>query len=190
MAPLPPNSTARVFFDYVTGNAVTSVEHTVGFRVASSLSDDGKQLAVSTFLNSIGAGTLVIGWRIIRARVQAAGSNFSQPIPLIAGLASLVGTFNSSAFGADREAIEWTWQGRSYSTGRRVDISLYGLAQALPVNFRLPVGGSSPAWVGNTVTQLNGAATEILAIDGAEATWYNYVNANYNSYWERRLRSN
>lgn len=189
MAPLPQNSTARVFFDYITGNAATSVEHTMGFRVASSMDDNQKQLAVSTFLNAIGATLLVVGWRIVRCRVQAAGSNFSLPVPLIAGLASLAGE-NLDAFSPEREAVEWTWQGRSTSTGRRVDVSIYGIAAAVPPNFRIPAGVGSPNWVNNTIAQLNGAATEILVIDGTEAIWYNYVNANYNSYWERRLRSN
>ena len=27
-----------------------------------------------------------------------------------------------------------------------------------------------------------------ITISGARAIWYPYVNENYNSYWERRLR--
>lgn len=147
------------------------------------------QTVLGNLLGAIGAANFRQGWRPLRARASASGSNFSVPVALIAPLSSFVGT-NGNAYSPRRETEEWTLQGRSTASGRRVDISLYGISTAFPDNFRLPVGGSSPAWVGSVVAFLNGpgAVSAPLAIDGTQAIWYSYINANQNSYWERQKR--
>lgn len=190
MAPLPPNTTARVFFDYVTANTA-GVEHTVAWRMPEAVTEpEDVQAAFADFLTALGAATLRVGWRVLRARYQEPLSDFSFPVPLITALETFVGT-SAVSFPTNREAEEWTWQGRSPSTGRRVDFSLYGITSAPPTNFRYPAGGASPAWVAATVNalqsfDLNGVPG---VIDGSVATWYRYVNFNANSYWERRLRT-
>lgn len=191
MAPLPQNNTHRMFFDYVTGNTTIATEHTMAVRYNPALRDvSDVQVDFLNFLQAITNGNLFQGWRVLRCRVQAAGSDFSLPVTVVATLASFVGTGAATPAGTD-EAKEWTWQGRSNTTGRRVDISMYGISAAFPANFRFPAGGSSPAFVANTVNVLNAKAIlgSFLTIDGSPPTYYSYVNGNFNSYWERRLRS-
>lgn len=190
MAPLPQSSTARLFVDYVTGNLATSQEHTVMMRSSGAITDDvPMQNAILALLQAIGPTNFRPGWRVLRVRYAAAGQNFSQPRTRVAGLASFLGTSGNAA-PPHTEALEYAFQGRSLTTPRRVDLSLYGIAQLIPDNFRFPVGGPSPAWVGAAVGVLNGNnAALYTAIDGTSALWYAYVNANYNSYWERRIRS-
>lgn len=190
MAPLPPNTTGRIFFDYATA-ATAGVEHTVAWRVPlGEFSSTVVQDNFLAFLQAVGAGNLRVGWRVLRARYQEAGSDFSTPLGLTPGLAAFVGT-SAVSFPANREAEEWTWQGRSPGTGRRVDFSLYGITTNPPANFRYPAGAGSPAWVGATVTALNNSSAlgRPTTIDGSFPIWYQYVNFNANSYWERRLRT-
>lgn len=187
MAPLPQNSTARYFFDYVTGNAATSQEHTVQMRVANPVTDVSAQDGFLALLNAMGTARFGNGWRVLRVRYQASGSDFSVPIALTASLAAFVGT--GGAVSPPSEAIELTFQGRSRVSGRRGDLSLYGtVGYSLTTNYRLTPGEAS--WVGAAVLELNQAEAGLwLAIDSTGLEWYPYANWNYNSYWERKLRS-
>lgn len=190
MAPLPANNTARIFFDYITGNQSTSKEHTVAWRSAGpGTTHEDVQSAFHGFLQTLGANTFVAGWRVLRVRVQEQGADFSVPVPVIADLGTFVGTAAGN-YAQNREAEEWVWSGRSATTGRRVDFSLYGIFTALPTNFRYPAGGSSPGWVAASIAYLNGQAPPVgpLVIDFSRPTWYSYVNVQYNSYWEEQIR--
>jgi len=190
VAPLPANNTARIFFDYITGNQATSKEHTVAWRsTGPGTTHEDVQARFLEFLQVLSPGTFVQGWRVLRVRVQEQGADFSVPVPMIAGLAAFVGTF-TGAYPQNREAEEWVWSGRSSTTGRRVDFSLYGIGTAFPVNFRYPAGGSSPNWVGPSIAFLNSADPPVgpLVIDFSKPTWYSYVNVQYNSYWEEQVR--
>lgn len=190
MAPLPANGTTRFFYDYVTGSGPFAKEHTLIQRVTGTPDTDAEtpQLALSDFLDSIGEGIFALGWQILRVRVQAAGTNFSLPVTMLTELQNFEGS--ASAIAAPDEAREWTWQGRSQTSGRHVDFSLYGLNAILPATFRYEAGGSSPAWVAASVASLNANnANFFKAIDNSPAVWYQYVNANFNSYWESEIRN-
>lgn len=189
MAPLPPNTTSRVFIDYITGNAATSQEHTLAIRGFGPVTNtDDVQARFLGFVQAIGAGNLPAGWRVLRVRLQQAGSDFSLPVDRTAGVAAFVGT--GSALAVWNEPRELTWQGRSFTSGRRVDFSVYGIQAPASDNYRFPSGGGSPTWVAATVNYLNGNPVGIwTTIDGTAPTWYPYVNVNYNSYWETRQRS-
>lgn len=187
MAPLPQNSTARFFFDYVTGNAATSQEHTVQVRCSNETSPEDAQGAFLDLLNAMGTARFGNGWRVLRVRHQPAGTAFSVPVTLSASLAAFVGT--GGAVSPPSEAIELTYQGRSFTSGRRGDLSLYGtVGYSLTTNYRLTPGEAS--WVGTAVAVLNSVESIVWrAIDGTRLTFYPYANWNYNSYWERKLRS-
>lgn len=190
MAPLPANSTGRIFFDYVTGVQTTSKEHTVMWRFdPANQTQLQAQGAFLQFLTLMTAGNFRQGWKVIRVRVAQPYSDFSFPVAVDGSLAGFVGT-NVSAYPQNREAEEWTWQGRSPTTGKRVDFSVYGISSAAPANFRYPVGAGSPAWVGQTVDLLNSFASTSapLVIDGTRPIWYQYVNEQANSYWEGQIR--
>jgi hypothetical protein len=84
--------------------------------------------------------------------------------------------------------------GRSPTTGRRSRLSLYGtslLNENFPPDFRLDVGNAGYGAVAAAIDVLNsapGEGTSFRSIDGSPVVWYEYANANYNSYWERRIR--
>lgn len=192
MAPLPPNSTPRVYFDYISGNAATSKAHTASLRMNQGTFDQAQvQALFAAVLASMGQDSFRVGWKVTSVRVQQANSSFSLPVPLIPGLSSFQGT-NAGAWTENQEAIEWTFQARSGASGRRVDFSLFGVYVTIPTNFRYVAGAvGSPAWVGNVVGLLNNTSTYPqlpVAVDGTRATFYPYVNANYNSYWEGEIR--
>lgn len=192
MAPLPQNNTALMYFDYTTGNTSTSQEHTFVVRTREVLTATqiaNVQAAAGALLTGITPGNLRQGWKVIRARKQDAGANFSLPVPLDAFLTAFVGTGPSSSV-ASAEALEWSFQGRSQTSGRRASVSIYGLVLGIPATLRLDAVGTG--WVGSAVGALNDASEASVgwdAIDGTQVSWYPYVNANYNSYWERELRS-
>lgn len=195
MAPLPPNSTARVYFDYDSGSGANALNHTVQVRYIGP-ADNGvaAQTAFLALLNAIGPGNFNAGWSVNTVRVAPFNQDFSVPVPLIAGLNSFVGT-DGTPLASFEEALEHTFQGRSPSTGRRVDLSLYGisfLAGQVPGDYRVQEGASGIGLiVRNAVTALtNGVSANqsFVAIDGTGPVWYGYMNVNFNSYWERRKR--
>jgi hypothetical protein len=184
MAPLPPNSTGRVWFDYVTGVGATSQEHSVMFRI-SDFDTDGDSWSTGFLgvLNGFGAGAFREGWKVLRGRVSAPGSNISLPFTPNAALRAFLGTAVAGGT-AVAEALEDTVQGRSLTTGRRVDFSLYKGTGFVDPTFRY---GAPPALL-TALSSLNIYGLGAV-IDGTLASWYTYVNQNYNSYWERELRS-
>lgn len=186
MAALPQNSTGRFLFDYITGGAPTSQEHTCAVRVTPDADASQPQADFLALLTAMGTARFATGWRVLRVRYQAAGTNFSVPLTLATALASFAGT--GGTISPPNEAIESTYQGRSFVTGRRVDLSLYGVVGfALTTQYRLTA--AEAPWLTGAVAAINAATTySYRAIDGTVPTWYVYLNWNYNSYWERRLR--
>lgn len=187
------NATHRIYFDYVTGNlSGVSKEHTVGIRIISAETTDVQaiqdaQVAMQQVLTTIGAPNLRVGWRVIRGRVQAAGSDFSLPFDLDASLENFVGSASNASWNSALEAIQYTWVGRSSTTGKRVRFSLYGLGYlTIDTNFRI-MPSEVPAVAGGVPDVLNAQPT-IVALDNTRPTWYRYCNVQFNSYWERRIR--
>jgi len=190
VAALPQNNTPRIFFDYITGAQATSKEHTVAWRYDGAvLPVPDMQVGFLGFLSALTPNLFVPGWKVLRVRVQEAGALFSLPVGINNFLATFIGTGNA-AYAQNREAEEWTWQGRSTTTGRRVDFSLYGLNTVAPPDFRYPVGTPSPAWVGAGVNYLNAFpnTNRPRVIDYTLPVWYQYVNEQNNSYWEEQIR--
>lgn len=190
MAPLPQNNTARVFYDYVTGNAPTSREHTLQVRVLDIDAVPAAHQALTNLLTALTPASFAPNWRLVRARFQAQGAAFSVPTVLPPGLATFTGS-SGATYDVRHEAVESTFQGRSPQDGRRVDVSLYRAAADALDRFRVESGASGiAAAVAAAVAALNdaGATGAFLTINGGQATWYPYMNENYNSYWERRLR--
>lgn len=193
MAPLPTNLTDRLWFDYVSGTQPSSQEHTFMVRCDFAVSPiEDIQEGVLEVLTGFGTNGYRTGWQVVRARVATAGNNFSLPVPLIAGFGTFIGT-GSSAYTARLEAVEETFQGRSSTTGRRVDLSLYRALADAAATFRVPGAASGPgSAIRAAVSQMNGMSASgaaFLAIDGSPATWYDYLNSNYNSYWEGDIRA-
>lgn len=185
MAPLPQNNTDRLFFDYITGSNATSVRHTVQMRIAPEVTDPAaSQASFFNLLSALGAGTFRSGWRVEGVRFQAAGTDFSLPLTLSANLQAFVGTGGSPGYLARFEAVEETFQGRSTTSGRRVDISLYRALSDANTNFRTGM----PVAVQTALSVASGSG-DFVCVDGTLPIWYTYINSNYNSYWEARVRS-
>lgn len=189
MAPLPSTATARIWFDYQTGD--TGREHTVQFRipgVSSGVLADA-QVSFGSVLTAFGADNLRATWRVLRCRYAALGSTIELPLTLNTFLSSFTGTA-AGAFAVDREAVEVRFLGRSPTTGRKASFALYGVRANLGLNnFRYEVGSIGfGVTAGLVVAELSNPANNFLAIDGNKPVWYPYSTLNYNSYWEAEIR--
>lgn len=191
MAPLPQNSTARLFLDYATGLSGAG-SHTMQIRyLGSDRSASAAQARVASILTAAGAPAFRQGWRIVAARTALAGEDFTVPQNLNSSLASFLGS-NTTPYPRRFEAREFTFVGRGVDGPRKTRLSFYGIAAAVAdlESFRGSIGApNTPAWANSAYAALVAASSPIVAIDGSQLVWYSYVNMNYNSYWERRLRT-
>ncbi len=190
MAALPQNSTPRVFFDYVTGSGTNAQQHTCAIRYNNAVATDTEvQQGFFSLLSSLGAAAgFRLGWRVVAVRLQAANSDFSVPTPLIANLSSFAGSSSASSFLTNRaESTQYRFDGRDFTTGRRVNLSLYGLALTPPDTFRLTRSTPVVAAALDTLAAmaLNG---QLVTISNQPPSWYQYLNVQQNSYWESELR--
>lgn len=184
LPPLPPNTTGRTWFRYTTGIAGTSQEHEVMWRYGAGGSPDDAQESFLIFLISLGAASFRAGWKVLGVRHSEPGSIVSLPRPLLSDLGDFEGTDTDGGYTLRWEAVELSFQGRSQFSGRKVDFSLYTARGEADSTFRAPMGDG-------ILSALNAAssAQALVTIDGTRPVWYPYVNYNYNSYWERTLRS-
>lgn len=188
LAPVADNNTDCWYLDYYTGHATTGVEHTWRMRLPPTAGVDGASGVFYHLLNAIGAANFWTGWKPLRMRYRASGSNFTVPAGMGASLSAFVGTGAMTNYTSSFEAVEHTVQGRSPSTGRRVDYSLYGIKLGgMPGAFRYLSSAGAPYtnWIAAHAT----LPTLVLTRDGSSATFYPYVNLNFNSYWETRIRT-
>lgn len=180
MAPVPPNSTVTYFFDYTTGR----VEHT--FQVRTNGASEAEVFtAVSEFLEAV-SNILPTTWALRGARRRGLGAQFTLPVSLSPGLAAFEGE-SATALSEVEETREWVWVGRGTLTGRRVEISLYGLILTVPPSFRYS-HVSGPPSLGGAALVLRSNSGVFTTILGDNAAWYPYTNVNFNSYWEGRAR--
>jgi hypothetical protein len=189
LAALNPNNTPRFFWKYRTSNV--GIEHTVMVRPAD-ITPTPRIAAEETLrqvLEALGSSFFRNQWRVFEGAVAAAGADFTAALPFIAGLNNFVGS-NVTTYNPDREAVEMRFVGRSPETGRKVSFSLYGVRGNLSVGtFRLNGAASGDGLlVRNAVAVLNNSQGAFRCIDGTIPVWYDYVNLQYNSYWERRIR--
>lgn len=180
MAPLPPNNTKRVHVDYTTGRR----QHTMQVRGHASSSPVGILSDVFDFLNTIKL-RLPTTWEVTGVRYTETGGSITLPIDP-SFLAGFSGENVDTPFEV-QETVEWVWVGRGLTSGRRVEISLYGILDNVPGDFRFNAETAAP-WVAASIAALNAAPEGFATIVPDNAQWYPYVNVNYNSYWETRSR--
>jgi hypothetical protein len=190
MAPLATNLSRRTYFDYVTSStALVAQNHTAMWRTAFDTADPGAvntQTKFLAFLNQYGTSGFWAGWQITGVRVSEGNQTFSVPVPLTAGLGAFVGTSSTAAAIVSSAAIEAVFVGRSPLTGRRSRFSIYGRAFINVGDFRDSASGPTLG----AVAELNDETPILLvALDNTRATWSQYNNYNYNSYWESALRT-
>lgn len=187
VAALPENATNRLFLDYVT-STVDGLEHTMYVRYnGSDRTGTAAQTLLKDFLNAIAPSALRLNWKPLRVRTQMAGEAFSFPQTMLPALGSILGS-NSSTFNRDRQADYVSFVGRSPTTGRKVLLSLYGLAAAIPGTLRTVGSSGGTNFVSLACNVLNAGSSPAVAIDGTTAVWYYYANHGKNAYWQKRLR--
>jgi hypothetical protein len=115
-------------------------------------------------------------------RYAGEGSDISSPI-LWTGDA----TYGTGTMPAVRAPLQVCWLGRD-SQGRRYRNFVFGLEFTVPDNYRSPAITGNIAANGLESLISSQALGVFLTIAGLAPTMYTYVDVNYNSYWERKVR--
>lgn len=181
MAPLPGNSTAVLYVDYTTGRRA----HTFQVRFDNVEGPSAAGEAALAFLEPL-ALVLPPEWAITGTRYRAIGSSITLPIQ-VAGLEDFTGN-GPASLAEVNEPQEWVWVGRGLVSGRRVEVSLYGLLLATPDDYRYTSANAPPSLNAARAALEGGAPSNFITIGGDLPVWYPYVNVNNNSYWETRAR--
>lgn len=175
MAPLPPNSTARVKVFYETCGHV----HTAQIRYKAPNTVDDVITAFNDLITACGG--MFYHSSFIDAQVAADGSNVFNPVaggwPVEWGGA----THDQSA---TAQYVDFV--GRSFD-GRRVRFSLFGAIYTVSgANYRTL--STEEPMVDDAVNVLNGAEGVFLSINGFQPVWKSYVDIGVNAYWRNQLR--
>lgn len=188
MAPLPENSTARLFLDYTS----MGVNHTVMIRLPSDATLGGIQQFAIDIADALRTRMLETD-SFFAARLSNVGSDFSFPItfPVLPGILTVAG----NVWGQDPQSTMLSIVGRSYSTGRRVRLQFFSPVSSTswPDDNRYNPGDSAPVdtFRTNVIGTLNGggiSGVQAVAIDNTAPGWYPYVNISQNAYWQREQR--
>jgi len=192
MAPLPQNSTNRLFLDYTS----RGIEHTAVFRPAGDLFGSD----ITTWAQSIAelmAFVMCTDDSVTSARYSETGTNFSLPVPFTPE----PGIRDPSGFtwAEDPESAFVTVPLRSQSTGRRGRLCMFtayrfgNLSVPWPSNNRFDPGENTIVdnWIATLKDLSQGASpyiTGLVVIDGSFPVLYDYLNISKNAYWERKQR--
>lgn len=178
MAPLPVESTARLFVDYTT----CSEQHTLmcRFGVGSSVGD--AIALVDAFL--IALDDFVLAATIDAARVADLGSTFTYPVSWTGAA-----TFGAGVGTHYKTANYLDFVGRSIG-GRRVRMAVFGAVFHADTvgtgDYRF--NATDEARVAAALAVLEASSTEPVAIDGDAAVWQQYANCGVNAYWRNNIR--
>jgi hypothetical protein len=175
MAPLPPNSTARLWVDYET----CGENHSAQIRLADG--EDPAE-AATEFGDLITAVTSMFFLStFLGARYAASGSNVSNDVDLVWPVTwgSAVGPHFASSRYVD-------FIGRSLD-GRRVRFALFGCnIEAEGGDYRIPAAASTA--VANGLEVLDNTEGTFVSINGFKPNWKRYVNIGSNAYWRNHIR--
>lgn len=191
MAPIDPNETARVWLDYTTGGGSTAQLHTIMMRHNGTGAGDAAAAldALAAFIGAAEPQSFFDGWQVTGARYSEAGSSISLPTGIPAGMVGFVGTGQELANRVS-QSREVRFVGRGTTSGRRVSLSLYGMVDNLfnEADFRVERTGA--AWVDRMLDVIEGQGVQLfVTVAGDRATFKDYANWQFNSYWEGALRS-
>lgn len=175
MAALEPNNTNRLWLRYSDG--VNEHELLVRFDDTTDKAD----LVMVELHNMFTAlEPAIFALSIAGVRVSAEGGLLSFPMPW-----SGDPSYGTGAMPAKEAPRQACFLGRS-SGGRRVRFFIFGADMTTPDLYRFnATGGWADALDVIVAAQTNGM---FLAIDGLAPTMYNYIDVNYNSYWEQERR--
>lgn len=175
MAPLPPDSTARVKVNYST----CGFEHTAMIRFKEPNTVDDVVTEFNALITAI--GSLFYLSSFIDAQVAVSGSNVFNPVaggwPVTWG--SGVGPNYATAHYLD-------FVGRSLD-GRRVRLALFG-CQSYTSGDDYRALSTESAAVDDAVNVLNDAEGVFLSINGFQPIYKSYANIGVNAYWRNKVR--
>lgn len=175
MAPLPPNSTARVKIQYNT----CEFDHELQIRYAAPNTVDDVITEFNSFINAIEG--LLFESTFIGAQVAASGSNVfndvagSWPVTWGSGVGAKVST-----------AWYYDFIGRSVD-GRRVRMAVFG-AKQISTTDDYRAFSAEVADIEAGVAVLNGAEGVFLSINQFQPIWKPYANSGVNAYWRNKIR--
>lgn len=177
MAPLPPNNTARTWTDYSDGIN----EHSLMVRFdATALSVADALGFVANFLLDISDSLYQL--TIIGARWAEQGSNIAIPVTWPGD-----STYGTNPLPPKDAPRELRWEGRDQG-GRKVSYAVYGTNITTPDIFRVISSGANLPNLGVLAINAGSAEGCFQTIGGNRPTMKNYVNVNFNSYWEAQMR--
>lgn len=174
MAALPVDNTQRFFLDYST----SLLSHTMMVRTTSATSAAAFSTFMNDFLTALAPELSVL--TVDGARVAQVNSNVS--IPITWSGAATYGTGSESAINRPRQLC---FLGRTVN-GRRARLFVYGGDFTMPNDYRIDRAANATIDAAYDVLELN--PQFFAAIDGLATVKYNYVDVNFNSYWERKVR--
>lgn len=176
MAPLAPNSTARVFVDYT----VAGHQHTLQCRFDAPNTPSDCLPVIGDFLTAF--GNQLYASTLVGVRYTVAGGTVSSPFSAV----GMPTSWGSGAATGNESAQYYDFIGRT-TGGRRVRVSVFG-AVNVSVNdvFRIPISGNPP-W-SDALDVLEAAEGVFIGIDGLQPYWHPYVNTGINAYWRNQIR--
>lgn len=172
MAPLAPNNTPRYRFHYTQ----IGVQHTHQLRTNASPGTAGG------FMNAY--------WTFFGSTIFGLVLDFVDWAPEGSDIFNVVLTgYEGEAYGAGVGGVEdipraYTFIGRSPG-GRRCRFVQFG-AKNVGGNYRVSAG--ELAEIDAVIALLQGASTNVLAIDGLQPLWHSYANVKEYDHWVDEVR--
>lgn len=179
MAPLPANSTPVLFVDYTFNGE----GHTMAFRGSVNATAAELAAVAQSFLDEA-ESLLADGWTVTGTRFRAQGTDFTVPGPTLGPLTPGGGPLNP--VNNPRYA---SFIGRGNLDGRRARIFVYGLTFPMQEDYRFGPTENGVLNSMRNVLQAASVAGTLTTVGGSPVTWYEYINAGFNSYWERQQRT-
>jgi len=176
MAAVNPNNTPRLWVDYSDGVH----DHSLMLRCADESQFAALMVIADGFLNAISANCYTL--TIIGARTADQGTNVSNAITWTGS-----STYGSGILLAPHAPFEMRWVGRD-TLGHIVTWSLFGVNFNPPGNFRFLPGDDAD--IAASISVLEDAVDDgiLVTVAGQLPVIKQYVNCQYNSYWENQQR--
>lgn len=178
MAPLPENSTDRVWLDYTDGHN----PHSLLVRHTGGQTNVGSVLAqINLFFGALAPQMYLI--TVTGARYSDQGSVFSFPVAW-EGPAS----YGTGAMPGSLAPRQLCYLARD-TTGRRVRWFVFGCKLETPNDYRFNLTENADlaeAWNVISLAQQNNI---FCTIAGVNPTLYSYIDVNFNSYYEAKTRA-
>lgn len=179
MAPVPPNTTARVWLDYTSqGN-----EHSLLTRWNAQPQGIIPQVEAfyQDFLDALNSFRLT-DWQVTGMRYSVAGTDFSLPYE-----AEPVLTPGQASPNAASQAFSLNFMGRGATSGSRVMWSVFGVNFTIDTDYRLSIAESTPIALAVAVLQV-AANNGLVTVSNDAPIIYQYANQRVNAYWQTESR--